>query len=94
MKAKFRRFTFVRVCKNVPSFMSHFDSDFYAITGDSELSTLRQDGTRIFEYTLYKFENGKVVNELAWYYESQLTALENQDREKYEELVEQYNLHN
>ena len=92
MKKKFRRFTFVHVCKEMPDFMKHFDSDFDAIIGDSSLSTVRQDGTRIIEYSLYKIENDKIIDNVAWYYEYQLAALEKQDREKAEDMVWEWDL--
>ena len=90
MKKKFRRFTFVHVCKEMPEYMDHFKSDFDAIVGDCLLSTLRQDGSRIFEYSLYEIKNNEVVDELAWYHEYQLTALEKQDKEKAEDMIDKY----
>lgn len=89
---KFKTFTLVHVQKEMPYFMAHFESDFDAIVGGSYLSTPRRDGSRAFEYLLYKLENGKIVNCAAWYCESQLSALDIQDKKRCEKLVEEYKI--
>ena len=91
MKQKFRKFTYVHVCKEMPDFMSHFDSDFDAIV-EGSYSQLCGGGNDVTSYMLYQLENGKIVNNCGWYDEEQLTALETQDRDKAEELIEEYNL--
>ena len=91
MKQKFRVLTFVRVCKEMPSYMAHFPSDFDAIVAGS-YSQLHGDDD-IYSYSLYRLESGKVVDNISWYHETQLTALEIQDREGAEDLIEQYHLH-
>ena len=90
MKQKFGKLTFVHVCKEMPEFMSHFESDFDAIV-DGTYSQL-YGGKDIDSYSLYKLsENGKeIVNHISWYHERQLTALEKQDKELAEELIETY----
>ena len=68
--------------------MSHFDSGFDAIVD----GTYSQEygGTNIENYSLFKIENGVIVNCISWYKESQLTLLEIQDRDKAEEMIENY----
>lgn len=90
MKQKFRRFTFVHVCKEMPEHMSHFESDFDAIIKGT--SSQLDGGKDIEQYSVYRLKNNKIINEIAWYYESQLRALKKQNRLKAEELVEKYNL--
>ena len=90
MKQKFRKFTYVHVCKEIPDSMSGFDSDFDAIIEGSYSQLC--GGDDIESYMLYKLENGKIVNNLGLYEEDQLIALKAQNRDKAEELVEEYNL--
>lgn len=90
MKQKFRKLSFVSVCKNMPPEMVHFDSNFTAII-DGTYSQI-YGGTDIDSYSLYKIEEGKVVNRISWYRESQLTLLEDQDKDKAEDMIEEYNL--
>lgn len=88
MRQKFRRLTFVKVCKELPAFMWHFHSDFIGIVRGTY--SQMYGGTDIGSYSLYVVDGDKVVNNISWYYESQLTELENQDREKAEEMIEEY----
>jgi hypothetical protein len=90
MKQKFRKLTLVHVCKDMPSYQSHFESDFDAIV----CGTYSQiyGGDDIDSYSLYKIKDGKIVNHISWYEENQLTELEGQDRERAEEMIEEYNL--
>ena len=90
MKQKFRKLTFVHISKEMPRSMSHFDSDFDGIV-DGTYSQM-YGGDDINSYSIYKIKDGKVVNSISWYYESQLTELEDQDREKAEDMIEEYNL--
>lgn len=90
MKQKFRKLTFVHVSKEMPKCMAHFASDFDAII-DGTYSQL-YGGSDIKQYSIFKIKDGKVVNSISWYYESQLTALDSQDREKAEDMIEEYNL--
>lgn len=88
MKQKFRILSFVRVCKEMPEYMSHFDSDFDAIV-EGTYSQLH-GGRDVDSYSLYKIQDGKIVDNISWYEEDQLTLLPDQDREKAEEMVEDY----
>ena len=90
MKQKFKKLKFVRVCKEMPCYMEHFDSDFDAIV----CGTYSQiyGGGNIGEYSLYKIEGGKIVNRICWYEESQLSLLADQNHERAEQMIEDYNL--
>ena len=90
MKQKFGKLTFVHVCKEMPEVMSHFDSDFDAIV-DGTYSQLF-GGKDIDSYSLYKLNgNGKkIIDNISWYHEHQLSALEKQDEKLAEELIETY----
>ncbi len=90
MKQKFRKLSFVHVCKEMPSWMSHFPSDFDAIV-DGTYSQI-YSGDNIDSYALWQLRDGKVVNQLSWYKEDQLTLLDEQDRDKAEDMIEEYNL--
>lgn len=88
MEQKFRKLTFVYVCKEMPPEMSHFDSDFDAIV-DGTYSQ-KYGGKDVKSYSLFRLQGGKIVDRNAWYMENQLTELPFQDRAKAEELIEQY----
>jgi hypothetical protein len=90
MVQKFGKLSFVRVCDEMPSSMSHFPSGFDAIV-DGTYSQL-YGGTNVDSYALYQIRDGRIVNRISWYHEDQLTLLPNQDRNKAEELVEEYRL--
>ena len=92
MKQKFKKLSFVHIVvdkKKTPE-MSHFNSDFDAIVNGT-YSQLH-GGYNIDSYDIYMLKNGKIVNELAWHRESQLTLLPNQDRDLAEEMIEEYHL--
>lgn len=86
MKQKFRKLTFVKVDDEMPQSMSHFDKGFIGIV-DGTYSQI-YGGDKIDIYSLYKTEEGQVVNRISWYKEYQLTELKDQDREKAEEMIE------
>ncbi len=92
MKQKFKQYSFVHVCKEMPSWMEHFPSDFDAIV----MGTYSQlyGGTNVKSYCLYPLNNGKIYNQIAWYEESQLTQIENVDNLDAEELAEEYRFKN
>ena len=90
MKQKFPTMSFVKVSDEMSMCMSHFPKDFIGIVHGS-FSQL-YGGSKTDEYILWKIENGRVVDRLAWYPESVLTLCEEQDRIKAEEMVEEYNL--
>jgi hypothetical protein len=89
MKQKFSRLSFIHICKEMPSFMMHYESDFDGII-DGSHSQLH-GGKDIHEYAVYQIKEGKIVNRIAWYNESQITLLDKQDRAKAEEMIEEYN---
>ena len=89
MKQKFRKLTFVKVSDEMPFQMQHFPKGFIAIV-DGTYSQI-YGGDKTSQYSLYIVEGDKVKGRLSWYYEDQLTALENQDREKAEQMIEDYN---
>ena len=72
----------------MPPMMSHFDSGFEAII-DGTYSQI-YGGDNIDSYSLFKIENGKIVNHISWYKENQLSLLEVQDRDKAEDMIEEY----
>ena len=90
MKQKFGKLKFVRVCDEMPGNMKYFDSGFDAIV----CGTYSQiyGGINTESYSLYKIDSGKVVNRISWYYEPQLTLLDEQDMDKAEQMIEDYNL--
>ncbi len=90
LKQKFRKLTFVKVADKMPSSMSHFDKGFEGIV-EGTYSQL-YGGDKIDKYCLFVIKDDKIVNRIAWYYESQLTALEEQDSLKAEVMIENYNL--
>ena len=88
MKQKFRKLSFVHVCKEMPPWMSHFPSDFDAIVNGTYSQIY--SGEDIDSYSLFELEDGIIVNSHAWYHEEQLTLLKDQDRDKAEELIENF----
>ena len=88
-RQKFRRLSFVHVQREMPSSMAHFDSDFDAIV-EGTYSQL-YGGRNIDSYSLYRLEGNKIVDNLSWYHEDQLTLLPEQDAEKAERMIEEYN---
>ena len=88
MKQKFRKLTFVRVCDEMPRTMSHFDSGFIGIVEGTYSQMF--GGPNVDSYSLFKVEDNKVVNCIAWYHESQLTAIEEQDTLSAETMIEEY----
>lgn len=90
MKQKFRKLTLVHVNRESPLSTYHLPSEFDAIVNGTYSQLY--GGKNITSYSLYKLRNGKIVDYLAWFHENQLTELPNQDREKAEELIEEYNL--
>ncbi len=90
MKQKFRKLTFVKVGNDMPPSMRFFDKGFLGIV-DGTYSQLC-GGDNINSYALYKIEDGVIVNRLAWYKEYQLTEEAEQDRDKAEDMIEDYTL--
>jgi hypothetical protein len=90
MKQKFGKLSFVYVTKDMPPWMSHFDSDFDAIVAGTYSQLY--GGKNISSYSLFKIEGGKVVNNISWYDEYQLSLLPDQDKDKAESMIEEYNM--
>jgi hypothetical protein len=91
MKQKFAQLTMVHVCKDMPSYMSHFYSDFDGIVRGTYSQIY--GGKNIKNYSIYMLDKKqkKIVNCICWYYEHQLTKLKKQNKKKCEELIESYN---
>jgi len=89
VRQKFSKLSFVHVTENLPHQMSHFPSGFDAII-DGTYSQLC-GGNNIDDYCIYQIESDNIVNHIAWYHEDQLTLLPNQDKEKAEQMIEDYN---
>lgn len=89
MKQKFGKLSFVKVCNEMPDCMKHFESGFDAIV----CGTYSQlyGGTNIRSYSLYMLRDGAIVNRISWYLESQLTLLTSQDKDRAEQMIEDYN---
>lgn len=66
MIPKFIRGDIVKVCKNMPKYMSHFESDFRAIILEAS------ECQNIFQYSLLNLKTG---NHQSWYQENQLTLI-------------------
>ena len=91
MNQKFRKLSFVKISKDMPSCMSHFDSDFIGIV-DGTYSQ-QYGGSNVTSYSVYKLDdNFTVVNRIAWYEEDQLSLIPSQDPIFAEELIEEYNM--
>ena len=88
MKQKFRKLSFVKVCDEMPQSMSHFDSGFDAVI-EGTYSQI-YGGKDIYNYSLFKIEDDKIVDSISWYEEEQLTLSESQDRDKAEDMIEEY----
>lgn len=90
MKQKFRKLTFVKVCDEMPEEMAHFDSGFIGIVDGTYSQIYGGGGRSLTQYALFKVEGDKITGRIAWYYEAQLTALDEQDTLKAEEMIESY----
>lgn len=73
-KQKFKRGSRVKVCKEMPPEMEHFDSDFEAIV-EYTCDQKYNDGD-IDSYSLIMLdENNNPIDSVAWYEENQLTLI-------------------
>lgn len=88
---KFPRGARVKVSDNMPSYMSHFPKGFEAIVEYTYGQKFPQfDKNDIDNYCLIVLdENGKPVNSIAWYHESQLTLINNNINEGLK-IIESY----
>ena len=89
MKQKFKAFSFVRVCDDMPKHMNHFDKGFDAVVRGTYSQLY--GGKSIDQYSLYKIEKGKIVNSISWYEEGQLKELTDHNYGDSQEMVENYN---
>lgn len=76
MNQKFKQYSLVEIAKDLGKSMSHFSSDKEAVVLYTYAS--KYGGNDTASYSLYIKDQG----ETAWYYESQLTLIE-EDGEKY-----------
>jgi len=90
MKQKYPKLLFVHVCKEMPSDMSHFDSDFDAIVEGTYAQL--HGGRDVDSYSIYKIRGGRIVNTISWYEEYQLTSLEEQDKKLAKAMIKTYRL--
>lgn len=92
MKQKFGIYEFVHIRKDLPAFMSHFDSDFDAIVQGSYADLC--SGNNIHEYAVYKIKDEKIIDVIAWYSENQLSSLDKQDIVKARMMIDEYHARN
>ena len=94
MKPKFNMFSFVRVredCHRINPNYSLFKKGFYGIVKGTYSQLYGGDNTK--DYSLYVIENGKVVNEVAWFNEDRIVLMPDQnsgDVARAVELIEAY----
>jgi hypothetical protein len=67
----------------------HFPTDFDAIVVGS-FSQLH-GGPNTSDYSIAVIKGKRVVNQIAWYHEKELTLLPEQDRDRAELMLEKYN---
>jgi hypothetical protein len=84
---KFSRGVKVKVADEMPPTMAHFPKGFEAIVEYS--CAQKYGGNDIKSYSLIMLADGKPVNSIAWYYEHQLTLLDD-DIETGIKIIEQY----
>lgn len=85
---KFPRGVRVKVDKKMPSFMFHFPSDFEGIIEHTYAQKFWGDDVK--SYCLTVLKDGKPINSIAWYYESQLTLISD-DIQAGLKIIEEYN---
>lgn len=90
MKQKFRQLSFVKIAETMPPEMLLFLKGFIGIVKGTY--SQMYGGEDIHSYSVYQTDGDKIINQIAWYREDQLTLTENQDKEKAEEMIEEYNL--
>lgn len=88
MRQKFPAYSFVHICKDMPSWMKHFDSDFDGIVKGTYSQIFGKKD--INSYEICKIEQGLVVECIAWYEESQLSLLEQQNYILAQEMCEDF----
>ena len=87
-KQRFKRGSKVHVCKEMPLYMSHFESDFDAIV--KYTYGQKFGGSDVDSYALIMLDDSdKPINSVAWYEEDQLTLVSD-DVEAGLKIIEQY----
>lgn len=89
MKQKFPKLTFVKVAREMPISMEHFEGGFTGIV-DGTHSQL-YGGKDIDSYSIYMLNRGRIVDQIAWYPESLLKLAPVQCLKKAEQLIEEFN---
>ena len=85
---KFKRGSKVAVCKEMPSYMSHFENGFNAIVEYTYAQ--KYGGDDIDSYSLIVLDdNNEPINSISWYEENQLTLISD-DLAKGKEIIEKY----
>lgn len=82
MKQKFKRSSFVKVKTDHHEGNGIIDCSYSQIYG----------GKNIKEYSIYVIENDNIINRLSWIDEEEIALCENQNQEKAETMIENYNL--
>lgn len=72
----------------MPAHMAHFDKGFDAIVEHTYSQAF--GGNDVDSYSLYKINNGKIVDNLSWYEEHQLTPLGDHEYPDPEDMIESY----
>ncbi len=73
----------------MPPDMWHFEKGFIGIVQGTYSQIYGSKD--IDNYSVYQTDGEKIINIISWYRENQLTLMEHQDREKAEEMIEEYN---
>lgn len=91
MKQKYRMFTFVDVIDN-PYFEDFFKDSYGIVLGtySQKYTPGTYGGLNLTDYSLAIVQGDKIVNEFSWVEESQLVERKEQDRERAEEMFEEY----
>lgn len=85
---KYKRGAKITVCKEMPSYMRHFQSGFNAIVEYTYAQ--RYGGGNIDSYSLIVLDDkDKPINAYSWYEENQLTLID-ADIEKGKQIIEDY----
>jgi hypothetical protein len=87
-KQKFSMWTFVRVAKPTEPERAHFDGNFDGIVCGTYQQLYGGDDTD--SYCIYQMRRGRVVDEISWYRERDLTKLPTQSLRKARTLIEEF----
>ena len=90
MKQKFPRGTFVRVAKNLPPYMNHFEKDFIGVVEHTYGQKYGGGRNNYKEYCILMLnKQNKPINSISWYEEDQLTRV-NTNTQHGKDLIEEY----